>query len=82
MKILGYTVTEEQKERIRARMQQGPFSLCEIASVVEGLGFPRTGDVAMTLADCMIQRESAAGNIALWTLARWIWVATPDSAHG
>ena len=81
MKILGHIVTEEQKDQVRSHMRERPFTLCEIAGFMEGLGFPRAGDVSVTLADCLIQRETGAGNVILWTLSQWTWVNKPDCSH-
>lgn len=81
MKILGHTVTEEQKEQVRSRMRERPFTLCEIATFMESMGFPHVGDVSVTLADCLIQREAGAGNVILWTLSQWTWANKPDGAH-
>ncbi len=64
MNVHGVEITEEQIEKARQRMMEGPFTALQIIVVLERAGVPGNGDVAMRAADRLVQKNRKAGKIA------------------
>lgn len=64
MKVQGKEITQEQIDVCLKRMRANPFEAWQISQIAYDAGV-KPGDVAARLADRLIQRERAAGTIAL-----------------